>query len=186
MIEILYLVTLVAAWLSISTKNTVHSVFYLILVFCTSTAIFLSWKVDYLALLLLIIYVGAIAILFLFVVMMLNLRSIELYENQMRYLPIGAILIAIWVLEFSKAIGVRYLSPQSWEEVVAPLSSIERLANLLYTNYLSLVLISGLILFVDSILLYDFSLIYLGRGIIMGTASAPQRFAFVIAYRSFI
>lgn len=88
-----------ASLMVISVKNPVHSVFYLILVYINATILLIMWKVEFIAMILLIVYVGAIAILFLFVVMMLNIKIVEITENQLKYLPIGAIIGIVFLLE---------------------------------------------------------------------------------------
>jgi NADH-quinone oxidoreductase subunit J len=81
----------------ITEKNTMHSVFYLVLAFVNAAVIVVMRGVDYLGLLLIIVYVGAIAILFLFVVMMINLKEEE--SNRTRYVPIGMIIVAVLMYE---------------------------------------------------------------------------------------
>jgi NADH:ubiquinone oxidoreductase subunit 6 (subunit J) len=76
----------------ISSKNPVHSVFYLVLAFANTSILLLIKGVEFLSLLFLIVYVGAIAILFLFVVMMLNIKLVEIIDNTTRYVPIGFII----------------------------------------------------------------------------------------------
>ena len=81
----------------ITDKNSIHSVFYLVLTFVNSAVILIEWGIDYLGLLLVIIYVGAIAILFLFVIMMLNVKKEE--TNLTRYVPIGIVIGIIFIAE---------------------------------------------------------------------------------------
>jgi NADH-quinone oxidoreductase subunit J len=81
----------------ITEKNTIHSVFYLVMSFVNSALMLIIWGVDYLGLLIIIVYVGAIAILFLFVVMMINVRVEE--TNRTRYVPIGIIISIALIME---------------------------------------------------------------------------------------
>jgi len=83
----------------ISAKNPIHSVFYLVLVFLNGAGLFILLGVEFLAIIFIIVYVGAIAILFLFIVMMLNIKLVELNENMLRYLPIGALMAIIFFFE---------------------------------------------------------------------------------------
>lgn len=83
----------------ISVRNPIHAILSLILVFCNITFILIIWNAEFLAIIFLIVYVGAIAVLFLFVVMMLNIKIIELNETFWRYIPIGLIISAIVLLE---------------------------------------------------------------------------------------
>ena len=90
-------IAVISALFVITEKNTIHSVFYLVLAFVNSALILIIWGVDYLGLLLIIVYVGAIAILFLFVVMMINIKNEEI--NRTRYVPIGIIIAIVLMLE---------------------------------------------------------------------------------------
>tara|TARA_B100000749_G_scaffold280523_1_gene277092 strand:- start:104 stop:472 length:369 start_codon:yes stop_codon:yes gene_type:complete len=88
---IVYIFLLIySGFLTIMSVNAIYSVFFLILCFIFSSIIFLFFGAEFIALLLLVIYVGAISILFLFVIMMLNLRIVELYNTFLNYLPVGA------------------------------------------------------------------------------------------------
>ena len=84
-----------------------HSILFLVLVFCNAAGLLLLLETEFLAMLLLIVYVGAIAVLFLFVVMMLNIRITELKESVLRYIPIGGLVLIIFFLEvISQILGV--------------------------------------------------------------------------------
>ena len=91
---------LFSAFMVIRAKNPVYSVFFLILVFCNSAGLLLLLNLDFFALIFLIVYVGAIAVLFLFVVMMLNIKLTEVHESIFHYLPIGGFVGFIFFLEF--------------------------------------------------------------------------------------
>lgn len=90
-------IAVLSALMVITEKNTIHSVFYLVMAFVNSALILIIWGVDYLGLLLIIVYVGAIAILFLFVVMMINVKSEE--TNRTKYVPIGLIVAFVLMVE---------------------------------------------------------------------------------------
>ena len=89
-----------SAFMVIRAKNPVYSVLFLILVFCNSAGLLLLLNLDFFALIFLIVYVGAIAVLFLFVVMMLNIKLTEVHESIFHYLPIGGFVGFIFFLEF--------------------------------------------------------------------------------------
>jgi NADH-quinone oxidoreductase subunit J len=83
----------------ISSRNPVYSVLFLILVFVNASGLLLLLGLDFFAMLFLVVYIGAIAVLFLFVVMMLNIKITELTENTLRYLPIGGLIGFIFIIE---------------------------------------------------------------------------------------
>jgi NADH-quinone oxidoreductase subunit J len=101
--EVLFLVfagvSLVASLLVVFSTNPVHSVLSLILVFCSASMVLLLVTVDFLSILFVVVYVGAIAVLFLFVIMMLNIKLVQINESIMRWLPLGAILGLVFVSE---------------------------------------------------------------------------------------
>jgi len=90
---------LVSAIIVIQSKNPVHSVLFLIFVFCNTAGLLLLLGLDFFAMIFLVVYVGAIAVLFLFVVMMLNIKLAEISENILRYLPIGGLIGFIFLIE---------------------------------------------------------------------------------------
>jgi len=89
----------------ISARNPVYSILFLVLVFCNAAGLLLLLETDFLAMLLLIVYVGAVAVLFLFVVMMLNVRITTLKESVLRYLPVGGLIIFIFFFEVLSVIN---------------------------------------------------------------------------------
>jgi NADH-quinone oxidoreductase subunit J len=151
-------IAVISAIMVISAANPVHSVFFLILVFVNTAAILLMLQVEFIAMILLVVYVGAIAVLFLFVVMMLNIRLVELHENVIRYLPIGGLIGIIFFLEIFIIIRKSdiilgnnasiLVGPVNWAENLHTLTNIESLGNLIYTHYYLYFLIAGLILLV--------------------------------------
>nr|YP_001315115.1 NADH dehydrogenase subunit 6 [Chlorokybus atmophyticus]ABO15106.1 NADH dehydrogenase subunit 6 [Chlorokybus atmophyticus] len=92
-------VALISGIMVIRAKNPVHSVLFLILVFCSTSGLLLLLGLDFFAMVFLVVYVGAIAVLFLFVVMMLNIKMAEITENLLRYLPVGGLIGFIFVFE---------------------------------------------------------------------------------------
>lgn len=128
-------VAVISALMVITEKNTIHSVFYLVMAFVNSSLILIVWGVDYMGLLLIIVYVGAIAILFLFVVMMINVKSEE--TNRTKYVPIGLILGAVLMgevyLQFP-ALKTGEEAEQGWAGLInGGESNVERLGGVLYT-----------------------------------------------------
>lgn len=97
MITIFGTIAIISSLMVITEKNTVHSVFYLVMSFVNTAIILIITGVDYLGLLIIIVYVGAIAILFLFVVMMINIKSEE--TNRTKYTPIGIIITMVLIME---------------------------------------------------------------------------------------
>jgi NADH-quinone oxidoreductase subunit J len=139
------LLLLFSALLVITSRQMVHSILALMLVFCETTALLFSWEMDYLGLLLLIVYVGAIAILFLFVVMMLNLKGLA--ENQWKYWPLGGLIATLFFSEL--VLLSEELSPiHSYFIWSSPSSSqVQVLSSLLYQEYGVLILLAGYLLF---------------------------------------
>ena len=93
------LIAIVSAVMVTASKNTVHSVFFLILDFISISCLFIMIGAEFLGMIMLIVYVGAVAVLFLFVVMMLNVRVTELNESLLRYIPIGGLILIIFLFE---------------------------------------------------------------------------------------
>lgn len=140
-----------SSWLVISSTNPIHSVLSLVLVFANLSILLLLLGIEFLPILFLIVYVGAIAILFLFVIMMLNIKLIEIIDNTTRYVPIGIFigLIFLWeiYLIFNKEI---LLLPQVINETynIFSWNNIKCLANVLYVDYFIYFIIGGFILLV--------------------------------------
>jgi NADH-quinone oxidoreductase subunit J len=93
------LLALLCSFLLIVSRNPIHSILYLILVFCNVSFIFIILNIEFIALTFLIVYVGAISVLFLFVIMMLNIKVIELDEVFWRYIPLGCIIAFLFLAE---------------------------------------------------------------------------------------
>ena len=92
-------IALISGGMVIRSKNPVHSVLFLILVFCNAAGLLILLNLDFFAMIFLVVYVGAIAVLFLFVVMMLNIKLTEINENILRYLPVGGLIGLIFLFE---------------------------------------------------------------------------------------
>ncbi len=144
-----------AATMVVTSRNPVHSVLYLILAFFNAAAIFLIAGAEFLAMILVIVYVGAVAVLFLFVVMMLDIDFAQLREGFQRYAPFGAVVGGILFLELLLVLGAWQFSSDAQELRLSPTPSgatnTEAIGRVLYTDYIYLFQISGLILLVAMI-----------------------------------
>ncbi len=141
-----------AGLLVIFSKNPVQSVLFLVVVFCLSAQLFVLLEVDFLAMVLIIVYVGAIAVLFLFIVMMLNIRIVELGEILNRYFPL-AILVGVIIFSeivFSLYYSIGYTSNpilyQDWYRSFLSHSNVVSLGLVLYTYFSPFIIISGILL----------------------------------------
>jgi NADH-quinone oxidoreductase subunit J len=151
----IFSVILVAsAAMVVSARNTVHSVLFLILAFFNAAALFVIAGAEFLAMILVIVYVGAVAVLFLFVVMMLDVNFAELRSGFQRYLPVGA---AIGIVLFGELFALFYgwnISPQAALlrlSPAPPISNTEALGNIIYTHYVFQFQAAGLVLLVAMI-----------------------------------
>ena len=141
----------------ISARNPVHSVLFLILTFFNAAALMLLMGAEFIALILVIVYVGAVAVLFLFVVMMLDINFTELREGFLRYLPIGGLIGLILLVELLLVLGAWIVGPVAEGVARAPAPPPETITNtralgqLLYTEYLYVFQAAGLVLLVAMI-----------------------------------
>tara|TARA_B100000579_G_C22752716_1_gene814853 strand:+ start:701 stop:1312 length:612 start_codon:yes stop_codon:yes gene_type:complete len=150
------LVAILSALMVISSKNPVHSVLFLILSFVNASGIFVLLGAEFLAMILIIVYVGAVAVLFLFVVMMLDINFVKLREGLLQYLPFGVLLGIVLIAE----LGILYLT-KSFSEMslvnyldfpeITSTENTKLLGSILYTKYFFLFQLSGLILLVAMI-----------------------------------
>jgi len=146
-----------SAILVISAQNPVHSVFFLILVFLTSAIFLFLLEVEFISLLFVLVYVGAIAVLFLFVVMMLDIKVTRAENDFFVYVPMGIFLGLIFFLEVFMTLHENFvpISPLDSQQIYTnwilnldTISNIEVLGQLIYTYYFFYFLISGIILLV--------------------------------------
>ncbi|MBP0440299.1 NADH-quinone oxidoreductase subunit J [Tianweitania sediminis] len=150
-------VAVAAAFMVIAARNPVHSVLYLILTFFNAAGLFLLSGAEFLAMILLVVYVGAVAVLFLFVVMMLDVDFAALKTGALQYAPIGALVGIILAAELVIVAGGYVFSPELAQTVPMPTpdmavrSNTAALGDILYTNYVHFFQISGLILLVAMI-----------------------------------
>ena len=148
-------ITIASSLAVISAKNTIHAVFFLILDFVSVSCLFIMMGAEYLGMLTLIVYVGAVAVLFLFVVMMLNVNYSDLKSGFLNYLPFGGLIGLVLIIEIGLMIGTwKYRDAfikTSEIKINSDLSNTEAIGNVLYTEYLHYFQISGLILLVAMI-----------------------------------
>ncbi|UDF02299.1 NADH-quinone oxidoreductase subunit J [Asticcacaulis sp. AND118] len=152
---ILAAVTVASGALVITARNPVHSVLFLILAFFSAAGLFVLMGAEFLAMLLVVVYVGAVAVLFLFVVMMLDVDFTKLRQGFANYLPIGmvvGILLLIELIMISSAVAQRGATAGKSPLVYGPeMSNIEAIGRVLYTDYVYLFQAAGLVLLVAMI-----------------------------------
>src|SRR5213078_4684927 len=133
-------VCIAAAVMVIAARNPVHSVLFLILAFVNAAALFVLLGAEFLAMILIIVYVGAVLVLFLFVVMMLDVDFAELRQGFLQYLPIGAFLGVAFLVELLLVVGAWAIGPGMPRAIVAPIpttmTNTEALGRVLYTDFI--------------------------------------------------
>src|SRR6187397_601072 len=144
--------------LTILARNPVHSVLWLIMAFFNAAGLVVIVGAEFIAMLLVIVYVGAVAVLFLFVVMMLDVDFAELRAGFMKNAPLGALVGIILLVELVLVVGVRFVNPRALAAPTAPIPSAgsgitntEALGRVLYTDYVYFFQGAGLILLVAMI-----------------------------------
>lgn len=146
-------IAVAGAVMVISARNPVHSVLWLILVFFNAAGLFLLLGAEFLAMVLVVVYVGAVAVLFLFVVMMLDINFLRLREGFLQYLPTGAMIGVVLLAELLAIFGGWYFAPEGQRVLAAPVpteavTNTEALGRLIYTEYFYLFQAAGLVLLV--------------------------------------
>ena len=148
-------ILLASAAMVVSARNPVHSVLFLILAFFNAAALFVLAGAEFLAMILVIVYVGAVAVLFLFVVMMLDINFSRMREGFQRYLPVGATLGVVLLVELGIVLGGWKFTPDHMALRLAPrtvgLHNTADLGRLIYTDYVLLFQTAGLVLLVAMI-----------------------------------
>ena len=148
-------ILIASAVMVVTSRNPVHSVLFLILAFFNAAGLFLLAGAEFLAMILVIVYVGAVAVLFLFVVMMLDIDFAQLREGFQRYAPIGAIVGAILLIELLMVVTTWRFAPEAATLRLNPtpqgMTNAEALGRILYTDYIYLFQACGLILLVAMI-----------------------------------
>jgi len=148
-------VAVASAVMVISSRNPVHSVLFLILCFFNAAGLFILMGAEFLAMILVVVYVGAVAVLFLFVVMMLDIDFVELRQGMLNYLPVGGTIGLIMLVELALVLGTWSVEPGAVKTVAAPapgdISNTEALGRILYTQYIYYCQAAGLVLLVAMI-----------------------------------
>ncbi len=167
---------LLAGVMVIQSKNPVHSVLFLILVFFNAAGLLILLGLDFFAMIFLVVYVGAIAVLFLFVVMMLNIKLAEINEKKLRYLPVGGLLGILFLFEIFLIVNNdlvpvfnmndklnnfalhpnlistnQYIQFTDWCSILDTIPNIQAIGMLVYTYYFYFFLMASLILLVSMI-----------------------------------
>jgi NADH-quinone oxidoreductase subunit J len=139
-----------SAFMVIASRNPVHSVLFLILAFVNAAGLFVMMGAEFLAMILIVVYVGAVAVLFLFVVMMLDVDFAELKQGFLQYLPLGGTLGLVVLIEVVLVVGAWTIGPVSIANVATPIppgmTNTMALGRVLYTQYLYLFQAAGFIL----------------------------------------
>jgi NADH:ubiquinone oxidoreductase subunit 6 (subunit J) len=160
--------TLISGIMVIQSRNPVHSVLFLILVFFNAAGLLVLLGLDFFAMIFLVVYVGAIAVLFLFVVMMLNIKIAEISEKRLRYLPIGGVLGILFLFEIllivdndlipllfydntSALLEFKELNFINWVSSIQTVPNIQAVGNIIYTYYFYFFLMASIILLVAMI-----------------------------------
>jgi NADH-quinone oxidoreductase subunit J len=146
-----------SGFMVIAARNPVHSVLYLILAFVSSAGLFVLMGAEFLAMILIVVYVGAVAVLFLFVVMMLDVDFAELRQGFLSYLPVGIVIGIVFLVELLLVVAVWAIGTHVPGAITAPIPPLESVSNtealgrVLYTRYIYYFQAAGLILLVAMI-----------------------------------
>ena len=151
----LFAISVIAGGLfTVISRNPVHSVLWLILAFLSSAGLFVTLGAEFVAMLLIIVYVGAVAVLFLFVVMMLDIDFAELKAEMTKYLPLALLIGVVILMQLALALGVWGFADGVEDRIAAPAGDLDNtraLGLLIYDKYILLFQLSGLILLVAMI-----------------------------------
>ena len=144
-----------SAVMVVTSRNPVHSVLFLILTFVNAAGLFVLLNAEFLAMILIVVYVGAVAVLFLFVIMMLDVDFAELRQGFIEYLPVGLLIGAIFLAELLLVAGGWVLSPNVAHSITSPIpttvTNTEAIGLVLYTRYIHYFQLAGLVLLVAMI-----------------------------------
>jgi NADH-quinone oxidoreductase subunit J len=148
-------VAIVSAVMVVGSRNPVHSVLFLILAFFNAAGLFVLLGAEFLAMILVVVYVGAVAVLFLFVVMMLDVDFVELRQGFLNYLPVGALVAIVLLAELVLAVGGWVFVPDAMLGSPMPahdvVTNTAALGDILYTRYVFFFQAAGIILLVAMI-----------------------------------
>ena len=149
-------VAVVGGLMVVTAKNPVHSVLWLILSFFSSAGLFVLLGAEFLAMLLVVVYVGAVAVLFLFVVMMLDVDFVRLREGYARYLPLAAVVAGVLLVEMI-VISLVVVNNGAAADAAAPTiiagdaTNVEAIGRVLYTDYVYIFQAAGIVLLIAMI-----------------------------------
>jgi NADH-quinone oxidoreductase subunit J len=150
-------IAVAAAAMVVSARNPVHSVLFLILTFFTTAGLFVLIGAEFLAMILVVVYVGAVAVLFMFVVMMLDINFVELREGFLQYLPVGVLVGIILLVELLMVLGTATMTPEVMAAGTEPIPDLAQrqntaaLGDVIYTKYIYLFQTAGMILLIAMI-----------------------------------
>src|SRR4051812_20597405 len=149
-------VCVASAVMGIVSRNPVHSVLYLILAFVNASGLFVLMGAEFLAMILVVVYVGAVAVLFLFVIMMLDVDFSQLREGFIEYLPVGLVIGGIFMFELLLIVGFWFITPGTATKAITAaiptnVSNTEALGLVLYTKYIHYFQLAGMVLLVAMI-----------------------------------
>jgi NADH-quinone oxidoreductase subunit J len=147
-------VAIASAVMVIGSRNPVHSVLFLILAFVNAAGLFVLLNAEFLAMILIVVYVGAVAVLFLFVVMMLDVDFVELRQGFLNYLPVGGLIGVVLLAELVIVLGGWVFAPDATMATPAPVTDVsntEALGLLIYTRYIYFFQAAGMVLLVAMI-----------------------------------
>jgi NADH-quinone oxidoreductase subunit J len=148
-------VCVASAFMVIASRNPVHSVLFLIMAFVNAAGLFVMMGAEFLGMILIVVYVGAVAVLFLFVVMMLDVNFVELRQGFLQYMPVGMLIGVIFLSELLLVVGAWVIGPSLPQAISAPIpttiTNTEALGLVLYTRYVYYFEAAGLVLLVAMI-----------------------------------
>ena len=150
-------IAVASAFMVIAGRNPVHSVLWLILTFVNAAGLFLLIGAEFLAMILIVVYVGAVAVLFLFVVMMLDVDFTELRQGFLQYLPVGVLVGLVFLVELLLVVGAWVAGPGISNAIKAPIpaanvaTNTEAIGRVLYTTYIHYFQLAGVVLLVAMI-----------------------------------
>lgn len=150
-------ITITSAAMVVISRNPVYSVLFLILAFFNAAALFVLIGAEFIAMILIIVYVGAVAVLFLFVVMMLDINLAEIREGFLKYLPVGALIGVVLLAEILVGLGVLGSGSATVDALdkagaqVLAVDNTRAIGRVLYTQYFYLFQVAGLVLLVAMI-----------------------------------
>ncbi len=148
-------VCVASAVMVVVSRNPVHSVLFLILAFVNASGLFILMGAEFLGMVLIFVYVGAVVTLFLFVIMMLDVDFAELREGFIQYLPVGIVIGGIFLFELLLTVGAWVINPTISKSITAPIptnvSNTEALGLVIYTKYIHYFQLAGMVLLVAMI-----------------------------------